>query len=637
MVFEMLSSHACAGRSRGESVPFISIHELKLYFETFGKIVPDRSPVVLIHGSTGTGRSNWDLVAPLLAQEYYVIVPDSRGHGKSSNPHNSYSFKEMAADTAALIRALGFPRAHVIGHSNGGNVALVVLMEHPEVVQTAVLQAANAYVSPDLVEKEPALFEPDRVMRESPEWMNEMISLHGETHGPDYWRDLLLMTVNELIHEPNYTAEDLGKVQRPALVIQGEHDGVNAPFRHAQFIARHIPDAELWIPAGIGHSVHKEILFTWVDKVMDFLKRRGEESGDAIYRLGQARYRDHRETVFQINTTITLQEEKKSLKLSGQVLDEGQHEAILNLFPGQTVNDEIQVLLSENTPWALVNRTVCDLRREPGSLSERLSQALLGEVVRILEDQGEWVKVRLERDGYLGWLQNAALHRCEQHEAERYLRSYSYLVTAGTAPTFHHPEAREPELPNEAGQLVFGISVPVSDHADGMSAICKPDGKLCWVSDSALIPVAERPHPDPEGIAQTLKRFHRFIGVPYLWGGRTPFGFDCSGLAQTFLGFIGIKMRRDADQQFRSGVPVEGDFQPGDLHFFGEAKNKDLLPGEPTASRRSITHVAISLGGSMFIHANGAAWGVSYNSFDAKSPLYREWLKKNLAGTRRYR
>jgi pimeloyl-ACP methyl ester carboxylesterase len=617
-------------------MPYISIRGADFYYETFGKIGPDKAPVVLIHGSTGTGHSNWDLVAPLLARDYYVIVPDCRGHGKSSNPAKTYSFKEMADDTASLIQHLGFRRAHVVGHSNGGNVALVVLMEHPEVIQTAVLQAANAYVSQDLIEKEPPLFEPDRVLRESPEWVNEMIRLHGETHGLDYWRDLLSLTVNELIREPNCTPEDLSEVQRPTFVIQGENDGVNAPSRHAQFIARHIPDAELWVPAGIGHSVHQEILFTWIDKVLDFLERRGNDHGDRIYRLGHQLSPDDRNTVFQVKTATISQEGKQYLRLSGQVLEERQHQTVLDLFKGQVLDDEIHVLLTTSTPWALVNRSVSDLRREPHSLSERVSQALLAEAAQILEDRGEWAKVRLERDGYLGWMQSAGLHPCEKQQVESYQQSCTHLITAGIVSTYHQPEIKDGKELDEAGQLVFGLVVPVVERTIGMAAICKPDGEVCWVPDTALLPIAKRPQPDPEGVAHTLQLIRRFVGVPYLWGGRTPYGFDCSGLAQTFLEFLGIPVPRDADQQFKVGTPVESDFMPGDLLFFGESKDIDYLPGEPTAPRRAITHVAISLGGSLFIHSNGAAWGVSCNSFDTSSPLYRDWLKKNLAGARRY-
>ena len=254
---------------------YIDVNGAHLFYTTYGQPTPGKAPIVLLHGSCGTGQSNWSRIAPRLADEYYVIVPDCRGHGLSNNPSHSYSFREMAEDTAGLIRGLGFERAHVIGHSNGGNLALVILVEHPDVVQTAIPQAANAWVSPDLVEDQPAMFDPDQVAREAPDWMNEMIALHSKTHGPNYWRELLRLTVTELISEPNYTPEDLAKVLRPTLVIQGEKDGVNAPYEHGQFIARHIPAAELWIPEGIGHRVHFEIPDLWLEKVRDFLARRG--------------------------------------------------------------------------------------------------------------------------------------------------------------------------------------------------------------------------------------------------------------------------------------------------------------------------------------------------------------------------
>jgi len=254
-------------------VPTVTVNGCALFYEACGDERPGQPPLVLLHGALSTGAADWSGVAPLLAQRWRVLVPDCRGHGRSDNPQPSYHFGELAADTAALIRALGYPRAHVVGHSNGGNVALVTLLEHPEVVAAAVLQAANAYVSADLLEREPLLFDPERVEREAPDWKAELIRLHGGRPGPDYWRTLMTLTVRAIVSEPNYTPADLAAVRRPVLVIQGELDDVNAPGRHAQFLAEHIPGAELWLPAGVRHNVQLERPETWTRRVLDFLDR----------------------------------------------------------------------------------------------------------------------------------------------------------------------------------------------------------------------------------------------------------------------------------------------------------------------------------------------------------------------------
>jgi pimeloyl-ACP methyl ester carboxylesterase len=396
---------------------YIEINGAQIYYETYGKDTADKAPILLIHGSTITSHMDWGYVAPLLARRWRVIVPDCRGHGLSNNPRNSYSFREMADDNAALVHTLGYERAHIIGHSNGGNVALVTLMEHPEITQSAVVQAANAYVSQDLIEKEPPLFDPDRAARDAPGWMAELKALHGPpVHQPDYWRDLLQLTVKEIISEPNYSPKDLGRARRPTLVIQGEKDGVNAPARHAQFIAKHIPYSELWIPKGIGHNVHLEILFQWIERVEDFLDRRGDEANDALYHLCLDRFADPRSTIFQIKA-LPVKEAPDAIQLAGKVLISNQRQAaqqaIKTTYPEATVSSEaVEVLLDKQTPWALVNRPVTDLRREPRSLAERVNQSLLGEAVRIIEKQETWSLVRTERDGYLGWIHTAALHPC---------------------------------------------------------------------------------------------------------------------------------------------------------------------------------------------------------------------------------
>ena len=255
-------------------MPYIDVNGAHIYYSSYGDASTDRAPVLLIHGSTIDSHTDWDSIAPELGKEFLVFAPDCRGHGRSNNPHMSYSFKELADDAVAFLRAMGYEKAHIIGHSNGGNVALVTLMEHPEIVQTCVIQAANAYVTRYLIEREPRVFDPDRVAREVPQWRDEMIALHSEVNGAEYWRDLLWLTMKEIISEPNYAPFELARVQRPALIIMGADDTVNAPDQHAQYIANNIPNAELWIPEKTGHNVHFERREEWIEKVLVFLKRR---------------------------------------------------------------------------------------------------------------------------------------------------------------------------------------------------------------------------------------------------------------------------------------------------------------------------------------------------------------------------
>ncbi len=251
-------------------MPQETINGCRLFYEEFGHSEPIGRPVLLIHGSTSTGQNDWASVISALAEHRRVIVPDCRGHGNSDNPRGTYAFREMASDLAGLLRRLNAAPAHIVGHSNGGNVALVMLMEERDVVASAIPQAANAYVSPDLLVREPPLFDPERVARESPAWRDEMIRLHGATHGPDYWRTLLQITLAEILAEPRFAPESLARASRPTFVIEGERDPVNAPSAHGAFIAAHIPGAQLWRPPGVGHNVHLEARDEWLARVQAF-------------------------------------------------------------------------------------------------------------------------------------------------------------------------------------------------------------------------------------------------------------------------------------------------------------------------------------------------------------------------------
>jgi cell wall-associated NlpC family hydrolase len=201
------------------------------------------------------------------------------------------------------------------------------------------------------------------------------------------------------------------------------------------------------------------------------------------------------------------------------------------------------------------------------------------------------------------------------------------LVRAGFARAFNRPAARAQQV----GKLPFSAALPVIETRRGWAAIRLPDDRVWWVKEADLLPLADRPKPNAAGIAFTLDLIRSFVGTPYQWGGRSPYGYDCSGLAQTFWGFMGVQIPRDADQQFRAGRIVKGKPRPGDLLFFGGDDNR---PGDVRQQR--ITHVVISLGGDELIHANGGSWNIACNSLNPASPIYRADLRESLVGVRRY-
>ena len=248
-----------------------------LSFLTAG--APSDDPVLLIHGSTETAESDWFVHSPIgsrLAElGYFVIAPDCRGHGRSTASRDDfgrliYSFGQMAADCAELLRALGMPLAFVCGHSNGGTVALCLAKSFPLQVRAAVVLAGNAYVDEHVRTQVPIGMDPGSVEQENAAWRDAMISLHDTFQGEGYWRELLMATIAETITYPQWTPADLADLDVPVLAVQGTDDNVNAPGRHAETIAEWLPRGQLWLAEGSGHSVHWEAPDDFIERVTAF-------------------------------------------------------------------------------------------------------------------------------------------------------------------------------------------------------------------------------------------------------------------------------------------------------------------------------------------------------------------------------
>jgi hypothetical protein len=166
------------------------------------------------------------------------------------------------------------------------------------------------------------------------------------------------------------------------------------------------------------------------------------------------------------------------------------------------------------------------------------------------------------------------------------------------------------------GPLFWNARVILGPRRGSLRRVELPDGRRGWVRSAGLGPV-ERPD------RPLLARVRGLLGTPYLWGGRTPAGFDCSGFVQLALAEQRVRLPRDAQQQFTACRPIRNQeaAREGDLLFFG-------LAGKPAA------HVGIALGGGYFVHARGT---VRINSIVPGNPLYEKALMAQFRGVRRPR
>ncbi len=220
--------------------------------------------------------------------------------------------------------------------------------------------------------------------------------------------------------------------------------------------------------------------------------------------------------------------------------------------------------------------SIVPIRLEPAEQSEMISQVLFGEHFEILSSDRTWLKIKLQHDGYIGWIDSAL---CE-------VISNRYLHTLNNKPAFiinnltrylHSKEVGEQvivagsTIPNYKRKFAFKI------HHTNFKFHHKPE----FIAD---LPIRER----------IIKVAKSYLNAPYLWGGRTPFGIDCSGFTQIVYKICGISIPRDSGQQVDLGTAINfvNEAQPGDLAFFDNEEG-------------DIVHVGMILDGGRIIHASG--------------------------------
>lgn len=265
--------------------------------------------------------------------------------------------------------------------------------------------------------------------------------------------------------------------------------------------------------------------------------------------------------------------------------------------------------------YGVVRLSVCNIRSRAKHSAELSTQAIMGTPLRILKklEDGEWFTVQTP-DGYLGCLDDDGFAPMTEEEFKAWKAADKIFITA--AQTFARSEANS----NSAvvSDLILGNILKKRGVSGDFIEVEFPDGRIGFVQKDDQVPYEEwmnAPTPTAEKILETAQNF---MGHPYLWGGTSAKGFDCSGYTKTVFYKNGIQIPRDASQQVHTGIEIETDttwknLLPGDLLFFGQKGEK----GE----KDKIRHVAIYMGDGKIIHSAG---NVKIESLVSGEPNYAE-------------
>ncbi len=265
---------------------------------------------------------------------------------------------------------------------------------------------------------------------------------------------------------------------------------------------------------------------------------------------------------------------------------------------GIQFKDEINILPSselENKIQAVVNVSAANLRSNPKHSAELATQAILGTTVKVLKNDENWYLIQTP-DGYLAWVDAGGIIPMEERDYLKWQNSDKIIYTN----TYGHAYVST-ENTKRISDLVAGSLLELMGTDGDFYKVRFPDGRQAFVPKEEALEYStwiSNLSGEADALVETSKTL---MGVPYLWGGTSTKGVDCSGFTKTIYFLNGMVIPRDASQQVHTGKQIDSSanfnaLEKGDLLFFGRKATAE--------SPEKVVHVGMWIGDNQFIHSS---------------------------------
>ncbi|MEE9408688.1 MAG: C40 family peptidase [Polaribacter sp.] len=337
---------------------------------------------------------------------------------------------------------------------------------------------------------------------------------------------------------------------------------------------------------------------------------------------------DKRVELFDIN----FEQVDNQLILEGETTSKKEFDILLDSLNNRALKfvNNVRILPDSavgNQQFAVARNSVINIRSKPKHSAELGTQGLLGMSLKVLDKKGDFYRIQTP-DSYISWVDKGGITRMNKSQFDNWNASKKVIFTK----TFGYVYVNKSEKTQLVSDITLGGILKYLSEDATFYEVRYPDNRTGFIKKKEAVIYEhwlQKLNPSQENIETIAKKME---GFPYLWGGTSSKGIDCSGFTKMVYLMNGFVIPRDASQQINAGKIVdEGlnfkDLEKGDLLFFGRKAT--------TEKKQRVVHVGIWLGNNKmeFIHASG---NVHLSSMDSEQPNYDAFNKNRYLGSKRY-